>query len=355
MARLSVVVPVYNVEDCLPWCLDSLEVQTLSDIEILCVNDGSTDGSRSVLASYADRDARIRVIDKPNGGLSSARNAGIDAATAPYVSFLDSDDRYTSNACERIVAALDETGADVLTFGANPYPAEDGYPWLEHVLSPRDVVYDAFSMDLVLKESSLPFSWRTACRTDFLRESGIAFEQDLRFGEDQVFAFAVYPRSSKTALISDKLYDYRVSRPGSLMDRLRATPGKRLMEHVTIAGAIFADWQQAGFLHEHAAGMAFWLCTFVLYDALDLAPASADEIFALTGQMLAPYRELLDAARADMPQAVSALIDAAFNANTLKGAAHRERLMFAFDRYRYGRKRAAGRAAKRLLRGAHGN
>ena len=73
MARLSVVVPVYNVEDCLPWCLDSLEVQTLSDIEILCVNDGSTDGSRSVLASYADRDARIRVIDKPNGGLSSQR------------------------------------------------------------------------------------------------------------------------------------------------------------------------------------------------------------------------------------------------------------------------------------------
>ena len=62
MAQLSVVVPVYNVEDCLTWCLDSLEVQTLSDIEILCVNDGSTDGSRNVLASYAGRDARIRII-----------------------------------------------------------------------------------------------------------------------------------------------------------------------------------------------------------------------------------------------------------------------------------------------------
>ena len=99
MARLSVVVPVYNVEDCLPWCLDSLKVQTLSDIEILCINDGSTDRSRNVLASYAGRDARIRIIDKPNGGLSSARNAGIDAATAPYVSFLDSDDRYTSTSC----------------------------------------------------------------------------------------------------------------------------------------------------------------------------------------------------------------------------------------------------------------
>ena len=139
------------------------------------------------------------------------------------------------------------------------------------------------------------------------------------------------------------------------MDRLRVAPGKRLMEHVTIADAIFADWQQAGFLHEHAVDMAFWLCTFVLYDALDLAPASADEIFASTGQMLAPYRELLDAARADMPQAVSALIDATFDVGELKGATHRERLMFAFDRYRYGRKRAAGRAAKRLLRGANGN
>lgn len=355
MARLSVVVPVYNVEDCLPWCLDSLEVQTLSDIEILCVNDGSTDGSRDVLASYVGRDPRIRIIDKPNGGLSSARNAGIEAATAPYVSFLDSDDRYTSNACERIVAALNETGADVLTFGANPYPPEDGYPWLEQVLSPRDVVYDSFTMDLILKESSLPFSWRTACRTDFLRTSGVFFDEGLRFGEDQVFAFAVYPRSRKTALISDKLYDYRVSRPGSLMDRLRATPGKRLMEHMTIAGAIFADWQRAGFLQEHAAEMAYWLGTFVLYDALDQAPASADDIFAATGQMLKPYRNVLDAARADMPQAVLGLLDAAFDANTLKGAAHRERLMFAFDCYRYGRKRAAGRAAKRLLRGANGN
>ena len=81
MSRLSVVVPVYNVEKYLDASLGSLEDQSLADIDIICVNDGSTDGSRAVLARWEKRDPRIRVVDKPNGGLSSARNAGIYAVT----------------------------------------------------------------------------------------------------------------------------------------------------------------------------------------------------------------------------------------------------------------------------------
>ena len=81
MSRLSVVVPVYNVEKYLDASLGSLEDQSLADIDIICVNDGSTDGSRAVLARWEKRDPRIRVVDKPNGCLSSARYAGIDAAT----------------------------------------------------------------------------------------------------------------------------------------------------------------------------------------------------------------------------------------------------------------------------------
>ena len=102
MSLVSVVVPIYNVQDYLEDCLDSLHVQTLGDIEILCVNDGSTDGSLAVLQMCAARDPRIRIIDKPNGGLSSARNMGIDAARSPYVCFLDSDDRFEPHACEEI-------------------------------------------------------------------------------------------------------------------------------------------------------------------------------------------------------------------------------------------------------------
>ena len=73
---ISVIVPVYNVEDYLPKCLDSILNQTFSNIEIICVNDGSTDGSRKILEEYKKRDFRIKIVDKENGGLSSARNAG---------------------------------------------------------------------------------------------------------------------------------------------------------------------------------------------------------------------------------------------------------------------------------------
>ena len=92
---LSIIVPVYNVEGYLDACLDSLQAQTFSDIEMVCVNDGSPDGSREILAKRQKEDARIVIVDKPNGGLSSARNAGINAACGPYIGFLDADDRFT--------------------------------------------------------------------------------------------------------------------------------------------------------------------------------------------------------------------------------------------------------------------
>ena len=126
---------------------------------------------------------RIRVIDKPNGGLSSARNAGILAAQTDYVCFLDSDDRFHQNACEEMVRLLDKTEADVLTFGATCYPEDAAYPWLTDVLNPRDAVFDGFTPDILFKEKSRPFAWRTACRTEFLIENQLMFEEGLRFGE----------------------------------------------------------------------------------------------------------------------------------------------------------------------------
>ena len=92
MALLSVIIPVYNTEKYLPRCLDSVINQTLREIEILCVDDGSTDSSPSVLQDYARRDPRIRVIRKENGGLVSARKAGIQEAKGTYIGYVDSDD-----------------------------------------------------------------------------------------------------------------------------------------------------------------------------------------------------------------------------------------------------------------------
>lgn len=108
--KISVVVPIYKVEDCLAWCLDSLLAQDMPGWEGVLVNDGSPDGSRDIAAAYCEKDARFTLIDKPNGGLSSARNAGIAASSAPIVAFLDSDDRFTPDACRVIVDAFGARG-----------------------------------------------------------------------------------------------------------------------------------------------------------------------------------------------------------------------------------------------------
>lgn len=102
MSKVTIIIPVYNVEKYLEKCLNSVICQTLKDIEIICVNDGSTDNSQQILKEYAQKDERIKIVDKKNGGLSSARNAGLDAATGEYCYFLDSDDWIELNTLEKL-------------------------------------------------------------------------------------------------------------------------------------------------------------------------------------------------------------------------------------------------------------
>src|SRR3954449_5241960 len=111
MPRVSVVVPIYNVEPYLGDCLDSLAAQTFRDLEIVMVDDGSTDRSGEIARDYGARDPRFRLVERPNGGLSAARNTGIDAARGEFLAFVDSDDVVAPTAYERLVAALDASGS----------------------------------------------------------------------------------------------------------------------------------------------------------------------------------------------------------------------------------------------------
>lgn len=345
MSRISVVVPVYNVEDCLEWCLDSLRGQTLEDIEIICVNDGSTDGSRELLGKCAERDRRIRIIDQENGGLSSARNTGIRAATSDYVCFLDSDDRFHPRACETIVNILDKTCADVLTFGATCYPEEDGYPWLIETLSPRDAVYEPFDPDLLFKEHSRPFAWRTACRLDFLREQGILFDDG--FGEDQVFQFAVYPRSKKTVLSSKKLYDYRVVRSGSLMDKWRGDLGAKMLVHVDIVERILRDWKRGGFIGRYAPEMISFIMDFVMNDTLKLDDETYEKVASRLRDVLLPYWSATELASLPLIRSDRHMLEACLRPRARKTT--RKWLVFQHFASNYGFIPAVLQAFRRLL------
>ncbi|MBQ6830113.1 MAG: glycosyltransferase [Clostridia bacterium] len=182
---LTVVVPVYNVKDYLETCVDSLLCQTLSDIEILLVDDGSTDGSGALCDTLAERDPRIRVLHKPNGGLSSARNAGVCAATADLVGLVDSDDYVDDDMFELLYRNLVKENADVSActiyscygdkinrFGDGSYHVMSGIEMIGYSMDGEKAIISAcpklYKKDLLLK-------------TPFVE--GKLYEDALLFGE----------------------------------------------------------------------------------------------------------------------------------------------------------------------------
>lgn len=234
MAKLSVIVPVYNVEAYVGECLESICSQDFTDLEIVCVNDGSTDGSRDVLAQWQDRDARIVVVDQPNKGLSAARNTGIALASGDYLCFVDSDDKLEPGAFKRIVEELSVPDTEALVFGARTFPVVTDDAWLREVLSPRMNRYEQFEPAVLFDEASTPYVWRVAVSSEALHRTELLFDETLKFGEDQLFLFSLYPQLSGIQLIPDKLYAYRIDRDGSLMNRAEQSSVDKVEKNLVI-------------------------------------------------------------------------------------------------------------------------
>ena len=146
MVKVSVVIPVYNVEKYLAQGIESVRRQTLEDIEIILVNDGSTDGSLKVCREHAAMDSRITVIDKPNGGVSSARNAGLDAASGEFVGFIDPDDWVEPEMYENLYGRAREIGAEACI--CNYVRNEDG----KVVPIPLDINRDLLTREDIARE-----------------------------------------------------------------------------------------------------------------------------------------------------------------------------------------------------------
>ena len=125
MPKVSVVIPVYNVEKYLGECLDSILGQTLKDIEVLCVDDGSTDGSAEVLARFAEKDSRMKLCASPHAGAFRAREIGVKAAQGEFTYFMDADDMLATRAFEELCALADRERLDQVVFGSSVF-CEDG-------------------------------------------------------------------------------------------------------------------------------------------------------------------------------------------------------------------------------------
>ena len=170
---VSVLVSVFNVEKYLRQCLDSLIGQTLADIEIICVNDGSTDGSPAILEEYARIDRRVVVVNKANGGLPSARNAGLNVARGRYVGFVDGDDYAAPEMFQKLYEAAEANAADIVVCGGHLFPTEAAAPkWLKETLSPQNIVYKAGGIDALFQErGAKPFLWRDFVRKELIDQN----------------------------------------------------------------------------------------------------------------------------------------------------------------------------------------
>lgn len=206
MAKVSVIVPVYNTEKYLRCCMDSVIGQTLRDIEIVCVNDGSTDGSLAILQEYAAKDKRIKIINQENKGLSAARNAGLKVATADYISFIDSDDFVHPSFLEQLYRAIKENNCDVAGCDFAKIKKDERLPFIGKI---KAKIYEPALNVLLNRKNFIHFNvWNKLYKRELIR--GIPFIEGMYY-EDWVFNTCVFAGAKSFVWISAPLYGYRIS------------------------------------------------------------------------------------------------------------------------------------------------
>lgn len=204
MLNISIIIPVYNVEDYLPQCLNSVLAQTFTDFEVICVNDGATDNSAGVLAAYSALDSRIKIINQDNRGLSAARNRGLQEASGRYVYFLDSDDCIHPQLLEICYFFAEHYQADLVNFCYESFKGTD-FPLFKNYSSVEDIPFTLEAEPLFSKNVNYNV-WSKFYRRSLLHEhsfiSGIYFE-------DYPFCVTLLATRPSTVVINEKLYFYR--------------------------------------------------------------------------------------------------------------------------------------------------
>lgn len=204
--KVSIIVPVYNVEKYLPRCLDSLVNQTLKDIEIICVNDGSTDGSLAILQQYAAKDKRIKIIDKENSGPGDCRNRGIEAAKGGFIAFVDSDDWVELNTYEETYQKAKEHNVLLLSFNANIVNEKlKKKPKIYYETTEEHLGNWENIAELIFDNSF--HSWHFIYEKSFLQKNDIRFPP-LSLCEDVPFVLKALLCAEKILFIPDAFYNY---------------------------------------------------------------------------------------------------------------------------------------------------
>ena len=232
---ISVIVPIYNTEDSLPRCLRSISDSSYPNLEILCVDDGSTDRSGEICDSFAETDARVVVIHKENGGVSLARNAGMRAAKGEYLAFIDSDDWIHEAFFAALMDGIQSLHAEMAMCDFIRTDDPDALPRTRQQAETR--LLDG--KEMLLQYRTKNFVWRRIYSRSII--SGIRFDETLKI-EDALFNIQVVANKPdlRVAYIPEPLYAYYI-RPGSLVTRLSAEDYQVLAERTCQIAAAAQD------------------------------------------------------------------------------------------------------------------
>ena len=213
--RVSIIVPVYNAEKYLRECVESVLGQTLSDIELILVDDGSTDGSPALCDRYAVQDHRVKVIHKPNGRAASARNAGLRAASGEYVAFVDADDWISPDMYEKML----QTNADVTLCDYVRFQGEKQFPFTHPNIAAgfynkaqiREKIYPHLVMDGIEYPITIS-NCVLLTKREIIAKNHLLYREDIRISEDAPFGSEVlYCADSFAYLKGERLYHYRMT------------------------------------------------------------------------------------------------------------------------------------------------
>ena len=242
--EVSVVVPVYNTEKYLDDCLKSILRQTFQNIEILCIDDGSTDGSAALLKKYASLDPRLQIITQKNAGLSCARNAGMAAARGKYIYFVDSDDFIAPETLEMLVKRMHETAADIVICNMLLYFDDTKtYAGFRDEVLYYQLKNRTFTLEEVPQIINCVAAWDRLFDRKFLAENHFAFLPKTLY-EDALFTVQTVLKAKRIAVIPDHLYFYRKNTGISITDNEARSQLNR-QNFLTIQKAAYETLQAA--------------------------------------------------------------------------------------------------------------
>lgn len=297
--KATIVVPVYNSARSIQRCLDSLLAQSERSIQVVCVNDGSTDDSLNVLRQVAQADDRVLVIDQENAGVSCARNAGIDVAEGETVFFVDADDYIDAQTVERVLQAMESSDAEVAVFGGVCEPADAASKRVQQLMSPKAGTFGTHDPQLLFHANAQPYACRAAFSRELLNREGIRFAPGLALGEDVEFQFAAYALANKTVVMPDKFYHY-VMESDSATHQFNSYEArdKKLDAHMMMLEEVLENWVAYGLLDLCPGELVTWFLDLIVFD---LARLDADRLHGVAGRVNRAFTTFLGTAWADAP------------------------------------------------------